>query len=69
MSKILLAWESGENWGHLTRDVPVARALRARGHQVVGAVCDTRVAGEILGPAGIPFVQAPMAAFRPSVTP
>ena len=68
MSKILLAWELGENWGHLARDLPVVRALCGRGHQVVGAVSDTRVAGEILGAAGIPFVQAPMAASRTRMT-
>lgn len=61
MGKILLAWELGENWGHLARDLPVLRRLCARGHQVVCAVCDTRIAEEVLGPAGIPFVQAPMA--------
>jgi len=59
MSKILLAWEFGENWGHLTRDLPVARRLRAAGHQVVCAAHDTRVAADVLEPASIPFVQAP----------
>lgn len=60
MSNILLAWEFGENWGHLSRDLPVARQLRVAGHQVLCAVYDTRIAAEILGPAAIPFVQAPL---------
>ncbi|MDR3391635.1 MAG: glycosyltransferase [Sulfuriferula sp.] len=60
MSNILLAWEFGENWGHLSRDLPVARQLRAAGHQVLCAVYDTRIATEVLAPAAIPFVQAPM---------
>lgn len=60
MSKILFAWEFGENWGHLTRDLPVMRRLRAEGHQILCAVCDTRMASQLLEPAGIFFVQAPM---------
>ncbi len=60
MSNILFAWEFGENWGHLSRDLPVARQLRAAGHQVFCAVYDTRVASEVLEAAAIPFVQAPM---------
>lgn len=60
MSNILLAWEFGENWGHLSRDLPVVRHLRTAGHQVLCAVHDTRIAAEILEPASIPFVQAPI---------
>ena len=60
MSNILLAWEFGENWGHLARDMPVLRRLLATGHQILCAVSDTRMATQILGPTGIPFVQAPM---------
>ena len=60
MSNILFAWEFGENWGHLSRDLPIARQLIAAGHKVLCVVQDTRIAAEILEPAGIPFVQAPM---------
>lgn len=60
MSNILFAWEFGENWGHLSRDLPVARQLIAAGHQVLCVVQDTRIAAEMLEPAGISFVQAPM---------
>lgn len=60
MSNILLAWEFGENWGHLTRDLPVLRRLLASGHQILCAVNDTRMATQILGPVGISFVQSPI---------
>ncbi len=60
MSKILFAWEFGENWGHLSRDLSIARRLQETKHEVIFAVSDTKVATEVLGPAGIPFVQAPL---------
>ena len=59
MSNILVTWELGENWGHLSRDLPVARRLRAAGHRVAFAVADTRIAADILDPEGFAFVQAP----------
>ncbi|MEF2250118.1 nucleotide disphospho-sugar-binding domain-containing protein [Ralstonia solanacearum] len=60
MSRILFAWELGANLGHLARDLPVARRLREQGHDVAFAVKDVRVAEQILSPARLPFVQAPM---------
>lgn len=59
MSNILVAWELGENWGHLSRDLPVILELQKLGHNVLCAVSDTRVAYEILDSVGVPFVQAP----------
>ena len=38
MAKILCAWEFGSGLGHLTRLLPVARALEQAGHEVVIAV-------------------------------
>lgn len=38
MSRILFAWELGENYGHLMRLAPVADKLRAAGHQLLFAV-------------------------------
>ncbi len=61
MTRILIAWELGENWGHLSRDVPVARRLQALGYRVAFAVADTRIAAEILGSEEFAFVQAPQA--------
>lgn len=60
MSRILMAWELGGNFGHLSRLLPIARRLGERGHGVVLAVRDTRAAAELLGPAGVTFVQAPV---------
>jgi UDP:flavonoid glycosyltransferase YjiC (YdhE family) len=51
----------GSNLGHLSRLLPLGRRLRARGHKVLAVVRDLALAGPILGPAGIPFIQAPYA--------
>jgi UDP:flavonoid glycosyltransferase YjiC (YdhE family) len=59
MSRILLTWELGLNLGHLTRLLPVAQRLKADGHTVLVASRDIQAAATVLGPAGIPFVQAP----------
>jgi len=59
MSRILLTWELGLNLGHLARLLPVAQQLRSDGHVVLVAARDLQAAATVLGPAGIPFVQAP----------
>jgi UDP:flavonoid glycosyltransferase YjiC (YdhE family) len=59
MSRFLLTWELGTNLGHLARLLPIARDLKARGHSVIAAVREVPAAAIVLGPAGIPFVQAP----------
>lgn len=64
MSRVLFAWELGANLGHLSRDLPVAQKLRDAGYEVLFAVRDTRVAAEVLSPAGFDFVQAPVAVGR-----
>ncbi|MFH2087596.1 MAG: nucleotide disphospho-sugar-binding domain-containing protein [Pseudomonadota bacterium] len=64
MSRVLFAWELGANWGHLARDLPVAQRLRDAGYDVVFAARDTRVAAELLSPAGFAFVQSPVAVGR-----
>lgn len=38
MTRILFAWELGSNLGHLTRDLPLARACRAAGFSFMLAV-------------------------------
>lgn len=38
MAKILCAWEFGSGMGHLTRLLPVARAMHMAGHQIIVAV-------------------------------
>ena len=59
MSRILLGWELGLNFGHLSRLLPLAESLKTRGHLVLAAVRDIPTATTVLGAAGIPFVQAP----------
>ena len=59
MAKILIAWELGANFGHLARELPIARLLRASGHQLLFAVRDVATARDILTPAGMQYLQAP----------
>lgn len=60
MARILLTWELGGNYGHLTRLLPMARQLRAAGHEVTFAVRDTKVAGVLLTAESFEYVQAPL---------
>ena len=48
MAKILCAWEFGSGLGHLTRLLPVARALKQAGHTVVIAVPNPKAAQPIV---------------------
>lgn len=59
MSRILFAWELGANYGHLARQLPIAKRLRQQGHDVFFVVCDTTVAAQLLAPHGFAFTQAP----------
>lgn len=59
MARFLFAWELGANFGHLTRDLPIAERLREMGHEVAFAVRDTAIAAQLLLPRGFGFVQAP----------
>ena len=61
MSRILLAWELGGNYGHLSKLLPLARLLRQRGHEPLFAVRDLAVASAMIGKE-FPFLQTP----RPS---
>lgn len=54
-----MAWELGSNLGHLSRLLPLGRRLLARGHKLLAVVRDLALAARILGPVGIPFIQAP----------
>ena len=59
MANILIAWELGANFGHLTRELPIAQRLRAAGHRVLFAVRETASAHTLLTPQGFRFVAAP----------
>lgn len=59
MPPVLLVWEHGGNLGHLARLLPVARALRERGHPVVFAVAQPNAVAPLLADTGVRIVQAP----------
>ena len=63
-----MAWELGANFGHISHQLPVARALRREGHDVLFAVRDTSIAAELLTAEKFPYVQAPhcLRAMRPA---
>lgn len=67
MARILVAWQLGSHYGHLTADLPIAEALRAAGHQVLFAVRDPRVAAEVLTPGGFEFLPTPLPQSLPGV--
>ncbi|CAJ0816568.1 glycosyltransferase [Ralstonia flaminis] len=60
MSRVLFAWELGDNFGHVTRDLPIAIALRQMGHEVMLCVKDVGTAQQVLASEGFRFVQAPL---------
>lgn len=60
MARILIAWEFGRNLGHIARDLPLARACRDAGHEVVWAVRDLRGAARELAGEGFSLLQAPL---------
>lgn len=55
---VLMAWELGENFGHVLPLLSIARRLRERGRTVVFALRDLRRAGPVRA-AGFPVLQAP----------
>ena len=63
MTRILFAWELGANLGHLTRDLPLARACRDAGLEVIFAVPNLRAAADspvTAAAAGVPERVAPL---------
>jgi UDP:flavonoid glycosyltransferase YjiC (YdhE family) len=65
MSRVLFSWELGSNLGHVSRLLPLARRLKARGHAVLVAANQLTLAAKAFGPAAIAFVQAPQLPFAP----
>jgi UDP:flavonoid glycosyltransferase YjiC (YdhE family) len=55
----------GSNLGHLSRLLPLGRRLGAHGHSLLAVVRDLALAARVLGPAGIPFIQAPRMSVAP----
>ena len=62
MSRILIAWELGEAYGHISALLPLARRLRERRHEILFSVKDTGTASQILKDEGFAFIQAPLVA-------
>ena len=60
MARVLIAWEFGRNLGHIARDLPLARACRDAGHEVIWAVRDLRGAARELAGEGFALLQAPL---------
>lgn len=60
MSCILFAWELGSNFGHVSRMLPVAEALRARGHRIEFALRELERGQLALRPRGFTPLQAPV---------
>jgi len=64
--RILYAWELGAGLGHVSRFVPLARALAERGCAVTWALSDLAPAAALLPPGAATLLQAPR--FRGQVT-
>jgi len=60
VSRILAAWEMGANMGHIDRLLLVARALRARGHDVRFVLRDLSRAHPRIAAEGFAMGQAPI---------
>jgi len=69
MARVLIAWELGEDFGHLARCLRLAQGLVARGHGVTLALKDVRLpAGQHLEP-GITVLPARSAVATPITRP
>lgn len=60
MARILFCWELGGDYGHLSRLLPIALALRERGHEPVFAVRDLLGAEALLHRHQLRWLQAPL---------
>lgn len=58
--RCLIALELGGNYGHLVRQLSLAKALRTLGHAVRFVVPDLRTASQLLGKEGFSFLQSPV---------
>jgi UDP:flavonoid glycosyltransferase YjiC (YdhE family) len=60
MSRILFAWELGGGYGHLAHILPLADALRSRGHDCSLALRDLSRAGAVVDAGQYRLLQAPV---------
>jgi UDP:flavonoid glycosyltransferase YjiC (YdhE family) len=62
---VLYGWEFGANLGHIGCFLPLARALRERGHTVHWVVSSSTSAARLLDREGFAWLQAPQCAEQP----
>lgn len=62
MSKLLYAWEFGANFGHIGAFLPLARALRAREHELCLALPQSAPAVQLQADREFACLQAPVCA-------
>lgn len=60
MGRIVFAWELGSNFGHLSPLLPVAQALRDRGHRIDFVIRELARGQTVLQPHGLDMLQAPL---------
>jgi UDP:flavonoid glycosyltransferase YjiC (YdhE family) len=60
MSRVLCVWELGQGADHVAAFLPLALALRERGHDVVFALRDLSEADRFLGRRGFALLPAPL---------
>lgn len=60
MSRILLIWELGSDYGHISTLLPIALEMKRRGHEPILVLRDLRWAEKILGGHGLSWLQAPI---------
>lgn len=60
MASIVFAWELGGHTGHVTTLLPIARALRARGHAARFLLRELKSGEDLAGAAEIPRAAAPI---------
>ena len=60
MSRILLAWELGDNLGHFSGIIPLAYELRKRGHEPILCLRDLSRIASAVKDAEFPLLQAPI---------
>lgn len=60
MSRILLIWELGADYGHISTLLPIALEMKRRGHEPILVLRDLCWAEKILGEYGLNYLQAPL---------
>ena len=64
MARILLAWELGDGFGHVSRMLTIAEELRDRGHDCVFVVRNLEVVAARVQAAGFDVLPAPTQVIR-----